>query len=136
MPKYFAEDELPMFERWLIAQEEGRIAYPENQLETFYILEQDGRSLACGGYYINKDEPKAGFAWGMVHNDHHKQGLGNALAEYRISEIRRQYPTHIIYLDTSQHTYPFFQKLGFAVTNITDNFYWQGLHRYDMELHP
>ena len=134
MPKYFHEDELPQFERWLVAQEQEKPLYPENTIETYFLLEKDGIPIGCGGYYIDSTNPKAGFAWVMVHQHYHKKGLGRMLTEYRIEEIKRIYPHHTIHLDTSQYTYTFFEKFGFQVNKITENAYADGLHRYDMTL--
>jgi [ribosomal protein S18]-alanine N-acetyltransferase len=39
-----------------------------------------------------------------------------------------------IHLDTSQHTYRFFEKSGFSVKKISKNGYGEGLDKYDMIL--
>ena len=39
-----------------------------------------------------------------------------------------------IHLDTSQHTYRFFEKFGFSVNQISKNGYGEGLDKYDMTL--
>ena len=74
--------------------------------------------------------------WGLVHNSFHKQGIGKSLLLHRIAAIRVVCPQCCIGLDTSQHSYPFFQKLGFVVTKITRDYYGKDLDRYDMEQAP
>lgn len=37
-------------------------------------------------------------------------------------------------LDTSQHTRPFYERLGFRTVRVTPDAYAPGLHRYDMRL--
>jgi [ribosomal protein S18]-alanine N-acetyltransferase len=54
--------------------------------------------------------------------------------QYRIALIKSISPGCTIVLDTSQHAYPFFQKLGFVIMKITRDFYAKGIDRYDMEL--
>ena len=71
-------------------------------------------------------------AWGMVHSSFHKQGFGKALFEYRVEQINSKYPGRSITLDTTQHTYQFFEKQGFSTVQIRKDFYDKGLDRYDM----
>jgi ribosomal-protein-alanine N-acetyltransferase len=133
-PAYFGVDELQGLELWLNGQDAERLAYKNTEVEHFYVLEDKHNVLACGGFYIVRDSPIANMTWGMVHNNYHKQGFGKALFEYRIEQIKTKYPQHNIVLDTTQHTYAFFEKLGFHVTEIRKDFYAPGLNRYDMAL--
>jgi [ribosomal protein S18]-alanine N-acetyltransferase len=131
-PFYFADIELPYYEHWLDGQGEGQLAYDETSAEHYYVIHHDGRILACGGFYIPKGERRANMVWGMVDSSLHKKGIGRQFLEYRIAQIQSLYPGYIISLDTTQHTYKFFEKLGFTVTTITPDHYTKGLHRYDM----
>ena len=56
------------------------------------------------------------------------------LLKYRLNHIKNNYPDTEIHLDTSQHTYRFFEKFGFNVKQISKNGYGVGLDRYDMFL--
>lgn len=134
IPCYFAIHEREQFEFWLRGQDEGIPAYAETKAEHYYVAEQDGELVACGGFSIVKDKPVANMTWGMVARRMHGQGMGRQLFQYRIDKIASLYHGHTIRMDTSQHTYPFFEKFGFEVTGITENSYAPGLHRYDMVL--
>ena len=59
---------------------------------------------------------------------------GSHSLKYRLNHIIRNYPEIEIHLDTSQHTYRFFEKFGFIVEQITKNGYGEGLDKYDMIL--
>jgi len=133
-PVYFAADKLPIFENWLNRQSDKRHSNKKVGAEHFYVLENDGQVTACGGFYILLDTPVAGMAWGMVHSRYRKQGLGKILFEYRINQVRIIYPQRDIILDTTQHTYRFFEKQGFSTTQIRKDFYEKGMDRYDMVL--
>jgi len=37
-------------------------------------------------------------------------------------------------MDTTQHSFPFYEKHGFKLLKITPNYYTENLHRYDLEL--
>lgn len=134
MPKFFAPSELPDFEKWLDEQESRMAAVQSNPTEQYYVALQGNKVVGCGGYFIEPDYSKAIMTWGLVHNALHKQGLGKELFLYRLLVIRSISPACTVTLDTSQHSYPFFQKLGFVVTKITPNFFAPGIDRYDMVL--
>jgi len=132
-PQYFDPEELDGLEIWLDGQDEGVIKYKTSAADHFYVFEHEGAVVACGGFYIVKDKPVANMVWGMVHNSYHKQGFGRQLFLHRVEQVALLYPAHAVLLDTSQHTYPFFERLGFVVTKITKDGYGVGLDRYDME---
>ena len=133
-PRYFSADEWEGLEIWLTGQDEARTAYKNTEAEFFYVLEDDGIVVGCGGFYIVKGEPIANLVWGMVHSDMHNRGFGTQVFEYRISQIKSKYPEHRVILDTTQHTYKFFEKQGFCVAQIRKDFYGVGLDRHDMVL--
>ena len=124
-PQYFNEEDLNEFEDWL---ENG-------QMETYWILIDQGKKRGCGGIFINDQKQEAGFAWGMIHKDDHRQGYGTALTQFRLKELAKRvsYP---IRLCTSQHTYQFYEHLGFTVSKMTPNGFDQNLDRYDMLWSP
>jgi len=131
-PRYFTVDEWKGLEIWLNGQDEGRIAYKNTEAEYFYVIGENGAVVGCGGFYVVTGALIANLVWGMVHSSFHNQGLGKKLFEYRIGQIKLKYPQHHIILDTTQHTYKFFEKQGFSIMQIRKDFYDVGLHRYDM----
>lgn len=136
-PRFFDPTERPAFIEWLTALDEGRLKYTQqNEAEYYYVLEHDGQIVACGGFYATRDTPQAVLTWGMVAQPLHRQGLGRALLLHRLETIKVQHPAHTVVLDTTQHSFPFFAKLGFAITKVTKDSYAPGLDRYDMVLAP
>lgn len=133
-PKYFDPSELPALENWLNGKDKAKMSYQNNKAEHFYSALESGKTVACGGFYIPENKKVANLVWGMVHNSLHKNGIGKKMFEYRVQKIKQFYHGHAIVLDTSQHTFVFFENLGFVVSKITKNGYGPGLHRYDMEL--
>jgi ribosomal-protein-alanine N-acetyltransferase len=133
MPLYFAANEFSLLENWLDSKDKGEIAYKNNIAEHFYVVEQDSKVVACGGFYIT-DQHNANMAWGMVNSALHRKGIGKEFLSYRIEEIKHLYPGLSISLDTSQHTYSFFVKMCFVVIKIKKDGYGKDLDRYDMVL--
>jgi len=132
MPKFFDPIELPLYEGWLDAQDQSVIALKENRAEHYFVAERDGTIVACGGLCIREAKDAVSMAWGMVDNSLHKQGIGKAFLEFRIRTAQELYPGFEIELDTTQHSYTFFEKYGFRVVKITEDAYAPGMHRYDM----
>ncbi|MCF8238617.1 MAG: GNAT family N-acetyltransferase [Saprospiraceae bacterium] len=131
-PHYFDPAEQVLFETCLDCLDRGQIIHKNAADSQFYVLEKDEQILACGGFYLTREESAAVMAWGMVDHKFHKAGLGSMLLQYRIDHLRKHYPEHQIRLDTSQHTYPFFERFGFTVIKMTPDGYGPGLDRYDM----
>ena len=131
-PKFFMPDEQHGLELWLHGQSKNKLAYGNTIAEHFFVLEENSAILGCGGYYIKQDKPEANLVWGMVHANHHYEGLGTLLYKYRLNHIQQNYPTCALILDTSQHTYKFYEKMGLSVNAIIENGYGAGLDRYDM----
>lgn len=132
-PKYFADDEVDLFDRWLEAQELGRLEHPVSEKEVYFVLEVNGKVIGCGGYLLVKESDEIFLAWGMVHNDFHKQGLGLKLLDYRINHIIQHHPERRIALSTTQDIAPFFEKYGFIITQVKPRYYSSTLDRVEME---
>ncbi len=111
-PKFFHEDERPVFINFLC----------NRPPELYYVLRLENRLVACGGIY-EEDNAIAGLSWGMVHRDYHGKGIGKYLTQYRIAKLQAIYPLHRFKIETSQHTFEFYRKMGFIESyRIKDGF--------------
>jgi GNAT superfamily N-acetyltransferase len=134
-PKYFTASEELDFIRWLDALD-GTAPDEKGDGEVHYfVAEAGGKIVGCGGWGVRIGADHATLIWGMVDAAYHSQGIGAALTKYRLENFRVAYPTMDITIDTSHHTAPFYERLGFITEKITKDGYEQGLHRYDMRLH-
>ncbi len=131
-PTYFDPTEIEGLENWLNGQDTGQITYQTSEADFFFVSEFKEKIMACGGFYAVKGKLNANRVWGMVHKNYHRQGFGKQLFQFRVDQINNLFPQHAISLDTSQHTYNFFEQLGFSVVKITQDGYGPGLDRYDM----
>jgi ribosomal-protein-alanine N-acetyltransferase len=145
-PKYFAPGELDLFIEWLENQGGSGLTtyqsptYRNASHDAYYVLNHPEHGIiGCGGFYIKDKPAEARLAWGMVHADHQGKGHGSELYRYRLAAIRSRWPQHHVTLGTSQHTYPFYEKMGMKVITSFRNGYGPGIDRYDMVLplgHP
>jgi len=122
-PQFFGVDERPDF-----------FGFLSRQPCPYYVVERDGKIVASGGNYTRVNDGDAFLVWGMVHKDHHRQGIGTLLLQERLKLIFLHEPGARVVIDTSQHSQAFFARFGFQAKSLTENHYAPGLHRVDMEL--
>lgn len=133
LPEFFTIPEIAQFERWLNRFD------PTTPSETgfhfyYFVVVLNQQLIGCGGFVYEIDKNKINFAWGLIDRSFHKKGFGKMLFDYRIKKMKELYPTATIVLDTTQHSYTFFQKYGFVTEKYTADGYTTGMHRYDMKL--
>ena len=139
-PKFFDLSEFELFLNWLDHQTNELTnyqspTYTNSEKDAYFVIEIPTVGvIACGGYYILKAENEARLAWGMIHANFHKQGYGTLLYNHRKEIIKNNWPNHLITLGTSQHTFPFYEKMGMKVTATIKSGYGPQLDRYDMNL--
>jgi N-acetylglutamate synthase-like GNAT family acetyltransferase len=122
--KFFSPDEEQDFVTWL-----------ENQSdEKYWVIEEQGKTMGCGGIFVDDEKKTTGLAWGMIHPKKHKQGFGKALTTFRINKLRKNYPDYRIFVATSQHTVGFYENFGFVTGLITKDGFAPGLDKYEMTL--
>ena len=125
MPKYFLAEELNDFDQWLDEKaSNGR----------YFVCFQEKQIVACGGYFYDDDRQKSGLSWGMVNSELHGTGIGTQLTAFRVQKMKATFPDSIYMIDTSQHTAPFYEKMGFVTKEITPNGFGEGLDKYYMEI--
>lgn len=124
VPKFFAPEELQLF-----------IDFLDHDIEdNYYVVKKDGDIVACGGVFLDKTSDEAGLSWGMVHANHHKQGIGKTFTEYRIQLLKEVYPDKVYKVDTSQHTAGFYLKRGFKTVEVIPDGFAKGLDKYVMKM--
>ena len=131
VPLYFTEGEVNDFTNFLIKIANAELV-KQQENTVYYVVVYDGKVVGCGGFGDKDKRQILTLAWGLIHSDFHKKGLGKLLLEHRLAQIELHFPDLPLVIDTSQHTFTFFEKYGFETTKITNDFYADGLHRYDM----
>ena len=124
IPKYFAPHEQAEFEAFL---DEPECIY-------FVVEDDSGTVIGCGGYYLDERRRAGGLCWGLVGNQYHHQGVGRFLLLQRLSRLCAEGTVDSVFIDTSQHTAPFFEKAGFVTYRVLPDQYAPGLHSYEMIL--
>ncbi len=124
VPAYFAPNELSDVTRLL----DGRFC------PYIVIEDNDGRIIASGGIWPDHTELSATLCWVMVERNWHGKGVGRFLVLKLLTLLRRVPFITQVKLDTSQHTSAFYEKFGFEKCGFIENYYAEGLHRFDMRM--
>lgn len=105
LPHYFTALERGQFEAFL-----------ESGLGSYYVLDNEGDLLGCGGFRGGPEAGLASLTWGMVRHDLHRRGLGKFLLFYRLREIGKLAGVTRVQVEATQHAVGFFEKAsGFRV---------------------
>lgn len=123
IPKYFDPSE-----------EQDLIDYLENELEDYFVFEQDGEILGAGGINYFLKDGIARISWDFVHPESQGQGIGSQLTRFRIERIKQISAIQTIIVRTSQHVYPYYEKLGFNLVNVEKDFWAKGFDLYGMKM--
>lgn len=122
-PAYFAPEE-----------ESDYLQYLDHLIESYYVVEEDGVVLGCGGINYVEEGRVARISWDIIHPDSQGKGLGSKLTEFRISKIRENPEVERISVRTTQLVSAFYERLGFKLVEIKPDFWAKGFDLYRMEM--
>lgn len=121
-PKFFAVEE-----------EKDLIYYLDNEIDLYFVLELNGIVVGCGGINFPEDNTTAKISWDVFHPDHQGKSLGSMLLNYRIEKLKEFKNIKLITVRTSQKTYKFYEKLGFELITIVEDYWAKDFHLYEMK---
>ena len=122
-PKYFLDYELDLF-----------LAFLDREDCPYFVVFDSTRVVGCGGYGQREDSEWADLCWGMVDQRWHGKHVGAYLLFLRLDKIITDTDVSHVRLDTSQHTFGFFEKFGFNTEWTKAEGYGEGLDKYEMLL--
>lgn len=120
-PKFFSIDEREDLDNYL-----------ENEIEFYYVAEEEGKIVGSGGINTEKEKNKGIISWGMIHANHHRKGVGKILLNHRVSELLKMKQIDSIIVRTSQLVFPFYEKNGFELNTIQKDYWAKGFDLYEM----
>ncbi len=122
-PPYFSPEEEAWFSNYL-----------DTEVEDYFVLEENGKILGCGGLNYEDDFTTAFLSWGIIHPDYHGQGLGTKLTKHRLGIMKTKPGLLKCIVRTSQHTNKFYEKMGFTLKEVKKDHWAPGLDLYYMEM--
>lgn len=108
--------------------------YLDDELETYFVVEDEGEIIGCGGINYFPDEHTARISWDMIHPESQGRGVGKKLTLHRIEEIKKQKDIRTIVVRTTQLVYPFYEKAGFKLEKIEKDFWAPGYDLYLLKI--
>lgn len=118
-PKYFAPEELGDF-----------LEYLDIFGDDYVVAVVNKRVVGGGGYWIRSSDQQGGLSWAFLRPDYQGTGVGKELAQYRIDKIRETGLAKTIMVETSQHSFGFYEKLGFKLLNKQSDYWSKGIDLY------
>ncbi|GAA0194799.1 GNAT family N-acetyltransferase [Fulvivirga kasyanovii] len=115
--------------------EEGDFSdYLDNELETYFVVEDNGQIIGCGGINYFPEEHTARISWDMIHPEAQGKGVGKRLTLHRIEEIKKRKDIKTIVVRTTQLVYPFYEKAGFTLEKTEPDFWAPGYDLYLLKI--
>jgi len=72
-------------------------------------------------------------SWDIIKPNQHGKGIGTKLTQHRIQYINTKPDLEKILVRTSQHTYQFYEKMGFKFLKVEKDYWAEGFDLYEME---
>ena len=121
-PKYFALEEEKELDNYLT-----------NELEYYCVATINNRVIGCGGINFEDNKTIGYISWDIIHPDFQGKGIGKTILKHRIEKLQSTQTIKQILVRTSQHTFKFYEKNGFAILEIIENYWAKGFHLYKMQ---
>lgn len=122
-PTYFAAEEESEF-----------MDYLDHKREDYFVVEEAGRIVGAGGLNYFDNNTWVRISWDLVHPDFQGQGIGKALTLFRIAKARERETVRFMQVRTSQLVYSFYQRLGFELEKIKENYWAPGFDLYQLKM--
>lgn len=123
IPTYFAPDELP-----------DLVHYLDQEVEAYFVVEAAGVVVGAGGINFRPEERAAYLSWDFLDPAIQGKGAGTQLWLYRAEFLRTIFDLEKVVVRTSQKAWRFYEKLGFELKCIEENYWAPGFDLYYMEV--
>lgn len=121
-PAYFSTEERKDF-----------MYYLDNEIEQYFVVELDGEIVGCGGINFAEDNTAGRISWDLLHPSYQGKGIGSRLLQHRIAVLQSIGDIKSISVRTSQLAWRFYEKNGFRLTEIVEDYWAEGYDLYRME---
>lgn len=121
VPAYFAESEIKDLEDYL-----------ENNLEKYFVAVIENQIIGAGGINFEDNGKTAKISWDFIAPKFRGKGLGQSLLKYRIDLVKSIDNSITIMVRTSQLAYKFYEKNGFILKGIENDYWAKGFDLFNM----
>lgn len=121
VPTYFAEEEIADLDRYL-----------DQEIELYFVAELHGRIVAAAGINFEKEAGIGKLSWDFVHPEEQGKGIGKKMLQHRLEILKSMNDIQIISVRTSQLAFQFYEKNGFEIVDIRNDYWAPGFDMYKM----
>ena len=114
------------------SEEEDLSIYLENELEDYFVVEENGEVVGAGGINYFPEEHSARISWDVVSPDFHGKGIGGRLTKFRVDHAFSKSSVQTIVVRTSQLVSRFYEKQGFELEKVVKDYWAEGYDLYLM----
>jgi len=118
-----------------IAERARLVHYLDHETEDYFVVEENNEIIGAGGITYEPQAKVAVISWDIIKPTEHGKGIGRKLTQHRIQHINTKDEIDLIIVRTSQHTYKFYEKMGFKLLKVEKDYWAKGFDLYEME-HP
>ncbi|PVY39217.1 GNAT family N-acetyltransferase [Pontibacter virosus] len=122
-PAYFAPEEEADF-----------VLYLRERREDYFVVEREGQVAGAGGINYFDGYTWARLSWDLIHPAFQGKGIGRELTLFRIAKLKGKPNMKWLQVRTSQFVYLFYQRLGFDLEKVEQNFWAEGIDLYQMKM--
>lgn len=117
------------------AEEKDFSTYLEQLVDAYFVIEEKGDIIGCGGINYGIDEGKsARLSWDIIHPKKHGQGYGSALVKHRLNEITKHSNVERVIVRTTVEAEKFYEKFGFVLKHAEKDFWADGFELRELHL--
>ncbi len=122
-PEYFDISEESDFENYL-----------ENEIEDYYVFEENSEIIGAGGINYFTEQKVARISWDMIDPKYQGNGIGQKLTKYRINHLNSNSKIESIIVRTTQLVFKFYEKMGFELEKVEKDFWAKDFDLYQMKM--
>lgn len=122
-PEYFDISEENDFENYL-----------ENEVEDYYVFEENSEIIGAGGINYFTEQKLARISWDVIDPKSQGNGIGKKLTQYRINHLNNNSNIEFIIVRTTQLVFKFYEKMGFELEKVEKDFWAKDFDLYQMKM--
>lgn len=120
-PAYFAPEE-----------ETDLANYLQYEAHNYFVIEAEKQIVGGGGFNLLDEGHLARISWDIIHPLQQGKSMGSALLNYRLQKLATIKGIDKTEVRTSQHVWKFYEKNGFVLEEIIENYWAPGFDLYRM----
>lgn len=122
-PEFFSREE-----------ESDLIQYLKSETEDYFVIEDEGQVIGCGGINYENDFTMGVISWDIIHPEYQGKGVGVQLLKHRLDLLKSNTSIQKIIVRTSQIVFRFYEKAGFELKEVKTDYWAKGFDLYHMEI--